>query len=202
MGKVIIDMSMTLDGFVAGPNDSIQQPLGDRGSVFHEWLLNGDITSKYNHFFKLTSSSRDVLDESSAKMGSTLVGRRTYDVVEGWRGGHPIHGGPVCVLTHEAPAEVSKGATPFTFVTDGTEIPIKQAKTVAGHKDVGVAGASTAQQCLPDGLVDEFQTHLVPVLLGNGDRLFEHIGTMNIGLETTSVIDSPGVTHLKYRVVR
>jgi len=145
MGKVILDMSMSLDGFIAGPNDGIGKPLGDGGAILHDWLFNGKMASRYNDFFKLSSSSREVFDESIETTGAIVVGKRTFDVVEGWGGSHPIHGVPVFALTHHVPEKVAKGTTTFTFVTDGIESAIEKAKAVAGGKNVGVAGANIAQ---------------------------------------------------------
>jgi dihydrofolate reductase len=121
-------------------------------------------------------------------------------IVDRWGGSHPIHGVPVFVLSHHIPEEVPKGATPFTFVTDGIESAITQAKAAAGEKYVYVlGGANIAQQCVRAGLLDEILIHFVPVLLGEGIRLFEHIGTEQIELESTRVAESPGVTHLWFR---
>jgi len=203
MGKVVVDMSMSVDGFIAGPNDNSEQPLGVGGSILHNWLFDGPAVSKHNDFFQLSNKeSRDVFDESFDNEGAIVVGRRTYDIVDGWGGSHPNHGTPVFVLTHHIPAQVHKGSTPFTFVTEGIESAIQQAKAAAGDKNVGVAGASTAQQCIKAGLVDEIHIQLVPVLLGSGTRYFDHIGMKQIQLEKTRVIDSQGVTHLTFRVIK
>ncbi|GAA0366525.1 dihydrofolate reductase family protein [Bacillus horti] len=201
MNKVIADMSISLDGFIAGINDGPTQPLGEGGEHLHKWLFEGEYSSKYNDFFKLTKTSRDVFDQSIEEEGAILVGRRTYDIVGGWEGSHPA-GVPVFVLTHEEPKNVPKGDTPFTFVTDGIRSAVEQAKAVAGKKHVGVAGASTIQQCLGAGLLDELLLHQVPVLLGKGIPLFEPTEGRAIELENTKVIEAPGVTHLGFRIMK
>ncbi|MFD1412825.1 dihydrofolate reductase family protein [Oceanobacillus jeddahense] len=198
MGKVVIDMSMSLDGFIAGLHDSQEQPLGENGAVLHSWLFNGDMVSKHSTFFKLTSENRDVLDCSLDSEGAGLTGRRTFDIVGGW-GGSPPGGSPMFILTHYPPEDFMEGDTPFTFVTDGIESAIKQAKAAAGNKVVGVSGASTAQQCLAAGLADEIHIHLIPVLLGKGIRLFESLPEQ-IQLELMRIVTDMDVTHLFYHV--
>lgn len=200
MSKVIVDMSMSLDGYIAGVNDTIERPLGEGGHAIHQWLFSGDTVSRYNEFFKLSRTSCEVFDESFASTGAIIVGRRTYDVVGGWGGNHPIRGVSVFVLTHEVPNHVPEGATSFTFITDGIESAVLQAKEAAGGKHVGVAGASVSQQCMKAGLLDEIHIHLVPVFLTRGIPLFDAKSVENLKLEKVSVIDAPGVTHLKYWV--
>lgn len=197
----MLDMSMSLDGFVAGENDHSEQPLGDNGSILHNWLFSGEMVSKYNDFFKLSSSSRVVFDESIEKTGAILVGRRTYDIVGGWGGSHPS-GVPVHVLTHNVPNEVPVGSTPFHFETNGIHRAVERAKETSGEKHVGVAGATVTQQCIKHGLLDEIHLHVAPVLLGKGVRLFDHIGDESVRLEKLDVVDSQGVTHIKYRVLK
>jgi len=178
-----------LDGFITGRNDSQEQPLGEGGMRLHDWTSN---------------TSEDLMQGgTSATIAAIVSGRRTYDLVNGWGGNHPIHGVPVFVLSHGVPEpeDVPKGVTPFTFVTDGIESAITQAKSAAGDKNIYVVGgANVAQQCISAGLLDEIRLHLVPILLGDGIRLFDHIGTKQIELESTRVIESPGVTHLWFRV--
>lgn len=198
MGKVVIDMSMSLDGFIAGPHDSEEQPIGTGGEPLHHWLFQGNASSRHSPFFKLSPESRDVLDSSFDRTGAILTGRRTFDVVGGWGGSHPA-GVPVFVLTHHPPVETPAGSTPFTFVTAGIESAVRQAKASAGTKNTGVAGASTAQQCLAAGLVDELHIHLVPVLLGEGVKLFQSLPE-SVHLEIINTIEAPGVTHLFYKV--
>ncbi len=189
MGKAVLDVSMSLDGYITGPNDSREQPLGEGGTRLHEWVR--------------TTTPELMQGGTSATTGSIVTGRRTYDLVDGFGGSHRIAGAPVFVLTHDVPATVPQGATPFTFVTDGIESALKQAKAAAGEKQVYVMGsASIAQQCLQAGLLDEIQLHLVPMLLGGGIRLFDHIGTKPIQLESVKVIEATGVIHLRFRVVK
>jgi dihydrofolate reductase len=130
-----------------------------------------------------------------------VTGRRTYDIANAWDGNGPAPGVPVFVVTHHVPEQPPQGESSYTYVTDGVESAIEQAKAVAGDKCVSVMGASVPQQCLRAGLLDEVQIHLVPVLLGGGVRLFDRLGSDRIQLETIQVVDAPGVTHLRYRVV-
>jgi dihydrofolate reductase len=129
-----------------------------------------------------------------------VTGRRTFDITNGW-GGSPPLGVPTFVVTHTVSQEWVYEGSPFTFVTDGVESAVGQAKAVAGDKDVAVGAASIVQQCIRAGLLDEIHVDLVPVLLGGGVRLFEHLGSTPIGLERTRVIEAPSVTHLTFRVV-
>jgi dihydrofolate reductase len=193
MEKVFFDLSMSLDGFIAGPNDEID-PL-------HDWLY-GLASWREPHGLAGGETNRDaeVLDESWKSTGAIVMGRRWFDVGEGPWGDDPPFRMPCFVLTHEARERLVKGATTFTFVTEGIESALEQAKTAAGDKDVAVGGANVAQQCIEAGLLDEMQLHLVPVLLGEGIRLFEHLGSEHIEPERTRVIESPAVTHLTYRV--
>jgi dihydrofolate reductase len=134
-------------------------------------------------------------------MGAFVTGRRTFDFANGW-GGRPPLGVPTFVVTHTVPQEWAYEGSPFTFVTDGVESAVEQAKAIAEDKNVTVGAASIAQQSIRAGLLDEIHVDLVPVLLGGGVRLFEHLGTEPIGLERTRVIEAPGVTHLTFRVVK
>lgn len=204
MGKVTVDMSMSLDGFIAGPNDGPERPLGDGGERLHEWVY--DLASwRERHGLEggKTDTDAEVLDEAFKNTGAVLVGRRMFDVANGWGDNPPFHM-PVFVITHDAREKlVKEGGTTFTFVTGGIESALEQAKAASGDKDVSVAGgANIIQQYLSAGLLDEIQIHLVPVLLGDGVRLFHHIGAEQIELERTRVIESPGVTHIKFRVVK
>jgi dihydrofolate reductase len=195
MAKVIFNMSMSLDGFIAGPSDDVER--------LHDWLFSGNTPSAYNEFFKLSKQSATVFDELIKTTGAIIAGRRTYDIVGGWGGSHPFHGVPLFVVSSDVPKEVPKGTTPFTFVTDGIESAIRQAKAAAAKKNVYVlGGADVAQQCLRAGLLDEIAIDLVPVLLGDGIRLFEHLGTEPIELSRTRVVEAPGVTHLRFRVIK
>ncbi len=204
MGKVAMGLTMSLDGFIAGPNDGPAQPLGEGGMRLFDWYSSGDVDYEMpgtEMVFRVSPASADLLREAHATMGASVTGRRTFDIANGW-GGKPPLGVPTFVVTHAVPREWVYEGSPFIFVTDGVESAIEQAKAVAGVKTVAVGAASLAQQCLKLGLLDEIQIHLVPVLLGDGVRLFEHLGGEPIELESTRVIETPGVTHLTFRVVK
>jgi dihydrofolate reductase len=212
MAKLIVALAMSLDGFIAGSNDGADLPLGAGGMRLLQWYFNGDTPSRTYAAaaargvrvppFKLSSTSAQVFDALLENTGAAITGRRTYDIAGGWGGNGLVPGLPLFVLTHHAPTDVPKGESQYTFVTDGLESAVAQAKAAAGDKDVRLTGASVPQQCLRAGLLDEIQIHLVPVLLASGVRLFEHLGAERIDLETISVVDSPGVTHLRYGVVK
>jgi dihydrofolate reductase len=150
--------------------------------------------------FMVSSQSVEMLREAHGRMGAFVTGRRTFDITNGW-GGNPPLGVPAFVLTHSVPQEWVYEGSPFTFVTDGVESAVEQAKVVAGDKMVAVGAASIVQQCLRAGLLDEIHVDLVPVLLGDGVRLFDHLGGP-VELERTQVIEGVGVTHMTFRVVR
>lgn len=205
MGKVTSDMSMSLDGFITGPNDGVEKPLGEGGERLHEWVY-GLASWRERHGLAGGKADRDaeVIYESFKATGAVVMGRRMFDVGEGPWGNNPPFHMPVFVVTHRARTKlVKEGGTTFTFVTHGIESALEQAKAAAGDNDVSVAGgANIVQQFIKAGLFNEFQIHLVPVLLGEGRRLFDHLGTEQTELERTRVIDSPGVTHLRFRVVK
>src|SRR5690625_202599 len=201
MSKVILDISMSLDGFITGSNDDQKQPLGDGGEAIQSWLFSGDQSSYYNDFFKLSSINREVFDESIPTTGAMIVGRRTFDIVNGWGGSHPIQGVPIFVVTHEAPKTYLEGDTRFTFVTDGIESAVRQAKEVSNGKNVSIGTASIGKQCIQAQLLDEMHLHVAPILLGKGIRLFDQIGTKLIKLESEKVVDGSDVIHLKYRLL-
>jgi dihydrofolate reductase len=204
MRKVATGLSMSLDGFIAGPNDGPRSPLGDGGERLFAWYSGGDTEYRLpgtEMVFKVSPQSAELLRAAHSKMGAFVTGRRTFDITSGW-GGRPPLGVPTFVVTHTVPQEWVYEGSPFTFVTDGVESAVEQAKAVAGDKNVAVGAASIAQQCIRAGLLDEIHIDLVPVLLGDGVRLFDHLGTEPIELESTTVIDAPGVTHLTFRVVK
>lgn len=192
MARVMTSMSMSLDGFVTGPNPRREQPFGDRNAdVLHDWL-----------FKNKTDEDIAVLDEMVKGAGATVMGRKSFDDVEGeggWGDGGPAGDLPAFVVTHRAPTKEYPAV--FRFVLDGVASAIEQAKAVAGDKVVGLHGAKIPQQALELGLLDEIQIHLVPVLLGGGIRMFEYLGR-RIDLERTRVIVTPGATHMRYNVVR
>jgi dihydrofolate reductase len=215
MTKLTLEISMSLDGFVAGPDQTLEEPLGRGGGGLHEWAVaTKAFQERHGRSGGEANADSEVLEESMRAIGATVMGRRMFSGGEGpweddpnadaWWGDHPPFGHPVFVLTHHARAPLTLGATPFTFVTDGPEAALEQARAAAGDRDVVVGGgANVAQQYLQAGLLDELNIHLVPILLGDGVRLFEnHLGPEQAGLECTGVIESPAVTHLRYRVVR
>ena len=204
MGKVATGLSMSLDGFIAGPNDGPERPLGDGGERLFNWYFSGDTeftVPSGTMVFKVAPVSAELLRETWATVGALVTGRRTFDIANEWGGRHPLDV-PVVVVTHTVPQEWVKDGSPFTFVTDGVERAVEEAKQIAGDKNVAVGAASIAQQCIKAGLLDEIHIDLVPVLLGTGVRLFEHLGTEAVELEATRVIEAPGVTHLRFRVVK
>jgi dihydrofolate reductase len=204
MGKVRTGHSTSLDGFIAGPNDGPDAPMGEGGEQLLAWYSAGDTEYKLpgtEMVFKVSPQSAELLRQTSSTTGALVTGRRTFHLTNGWGGRHPLDVA-VFVLGHTVPQEWVYEGSPFTFVTDGLESALEQAKEVAGDKDVGVIGASLVQQCIRAGLLDEIHLDLVPVLLGGGVRLFDHLGTELIELESTRVIEGAGVTHLTFRVVK
>jgi dihydrofolate reductase len=204
MGKVRTGHSTSLDGFIAGPNDGPGAPMGEGGERLLAWYAAGDTEYRLpgtEMVFMVSSQTAELLRETRTTTGALVTGRRTFDLTNGWGGRHPLDV-PVFVLTHTVPQEWVYEGSPFTFVTEGLESVIEQAKAVAGDKDVGVVGASLAQQCIRAGVLDEIHVDLVPILLGDGVRLLDHLGTEPLELESTRVIEGAGVTHLTFRVVK
>jgi dihydrofolate reductase len=205
MGKVVADITMSLDGFVTGPDDGPGRGLGENGEQRHNWVMGGPW--RYDDGkprFAPLETDRKVLQEAMGSIGAGIIGRRMFDVTGGW-GGNPPGGKDAryFVLTHTVPPEWTGPDSPFTFVTTGIEDALAQARVVAGSKDVGIGGgADVIQQYLAAGLVDELRLHLAPVLLGAGRRLFENLGDQVIELERTRVIESPYATHLDFSVRR
>lgn len=210
MAKLRFQISVSLDGFIAGPNQSEEQPLGEGGEELHEWV------------FKLTAwrqphgkeggevnASSEVFEEAVDNVGAVVMGRNMFgggpgrwgdDPWEGWWGDDPPFGMPVFVLTHHEREPLVKGDTTFIFVTDGIEAALDQAKAAAGGKDISLGGgASAAQQYLAAGLVDEMWLNVAPILLGDGARLFDNVGP-DLELEQLRAIEGPDAVHLKYRV--
>jgi dihydrofolate reductase len=215
MGMLKLDISTSLDGFVAGPNQTLDEPLGKGGEQLHEWAF---ALKAWREPHGLeggeTGPESELFEESLARTGATVMGRRMFSGGEGtweddpnadaWWGDDPPFHHPVFILTHHPREPVTKdGGTTFTFVTDGIEAALEQAKEAAGDKDVAIGGgANVAQQYLKAGLVEELTLHVAPVLLGEGTRLFEdHLGPEQVKVECTRVIESPAATHLRYRVV-
>jgi dihydrofolate reductase len=204
MSKIIVFKSMSLDGFIAGPNDEID-PLHDwlfatrpRGHAAGAW---DEAEGKTERFFGPEGINKEILFAAMAIEGATVVGRRTYDVAGGWGGKPPGHG-PYFVMTHDRPPE-DEISSAFTFVTDGIESAVRQAVAASKSGFVDLMGANVIQQGLRAGLVDEIVIQVIPVLLGEGIRLFDRLGPEHITLERTRVEAGPaGVTHLFYNVVR
>jgi dihydrofolate reductase len=194
MSKVVLDMSMSVDGFITGPDDGMERGLGVGGERLHDWLSPGGVDPESHR--PVDGPNATVFDELMAT-GAVIVGRRTFDFAGGWAGDH--HDGvPIFVLTHAAADEPAPGHA--RYVTDGIESCVAQAKAAAGGRDILLHGAATAQECLRAGLLDEMQLHLVPVLLGQGRRLFEDLPPEHIELELLRAVDGPGVLHLRYRL--
>jgi dihydrofolate reductase len=202
MSKVVIDMSMSLDGFVAGPDDGKAHPLGRHGGehVF-DWYFSGAEVYRHPVFRPEPGVNREEVDRMFGESGAFIYGRRTYEIANGWGGRHPIDGAPIFVLTHRPPADFPRGPSNLTFVTDGIASAIAQARAVARGKDIKLGGASPGKQALAAGLCDELSVHVAPYLLGGGVRLFDALPE-GIALEKLSAIDGPFATHLRYRVVR
>jgi dihydrofolate reductase len=195
MSRVIADMSMSLDGFIADTNDSVDHLFG--------WFFNGDVevpTAIEGVAFKTSPASADMLRDAFETVGALISGRRNFDLVDGWGGAHPM-GVPVFIVTHEIPEGWPRDDR-IRFVTDGIESAVAQAKEAAGDKVVGVATPSIVQQCLDAGLLDGIHVNLVPVLLGEGIPFFANLATAPVQLEGPEVVEGTGVTHLSYRVVR
>jgi len=204
MTKIVIDMTMSLDGFVAGPGDGKKFPLGQHGGMtIFDWYTSGDKEIETPLFKPAPGANREQVERMFAESGAFIFGRRTYDITDGWGGRHPVNGVPVFVLTHEPPppADVPQGPSNLTFVSDGIASAIRQARAVAGGKDVKLGGASPGKAALAAGLVDEILVHVAPYLMGGGVRLFDELPD-GVRLEKLSVADGPLATHIRYRVVK
>jgi dihydrofolate reductase len=210
MSNVRVHISTSLDGYVAGRNESMEQPLGEGGEQLHDWLValkawreaSGMEGGEEN-------ASTPVVTEAFANVGAEIMGRGKFgppgrgpwgdNPWQGWWGYDPPFHKPVFVLTHHEREPLTLSDTTFTFVTDGIQSALDRAKAVAGDKDILLGGgADMINQYLVAGLVDELELHVVPLLLGGGRRLFEGVG--HIKLEPIRTVEAPGVTHLKYRV--
>ena len=214
MSKVVAEISTSLDGYVAGPNPTLENPLGEGGDQLHEWAVRLK-SWRETHGLPDGESGPDdeLLAESVATTGAVVMGRQMFSGGEGpweddanangWWGDEPPFHKPVFVLTHHAREPLVLKGTTFTFVTDGLDSAIDDARAAAAEQDVLVAGgADTIDQAISAGLVDELQLHLAPVLLGAGARLFDGVAPELPRFEITQVIESPLVTHLRYRVVK
>jgi dihydrofolate reductase len=213
MSKVRAHISISLDGYVAGPNQTQEDPLGEGGERLHDWLV-GLKTWREPHGLDggEENASTAVVAEENANVGAEIMGRGKFgpasrgpwgdDPWRGWWGDDPPFHKPVFVVTHHEREPLTLSDTTFTFVVDGIESALAQARQAAGSRDVFIGGgADIINQYLAAGLVDEIELHVVPVLLGGGERLFAGVGP-DVKLEPVRVVEAPGVTHLKYRVVR
>jgi dihydrofolate reductase len=196
MSATVLYMSMSLDGFVAGPNETPDNGLGDGGDRLHEWIFAGSPTEHAGVPGRPPGVNGAMMDELMAT-GAVLAGRGTVEPAGHWGGDH--HSGvPIFILSRRPEAEAAQWPL-VTYMSD-VEAAASAAKEAAGEKDVLVHGVGTAQLALAAGVLDELQIHLVPVLLGEGRRLFEHLGAGHIELEQTRIVEGEGVTHLRYRV--
>jgi dihydrofolate reductase len=213
MSTTRFQLAVSLDGYVAGPDQSVEKPLGVGGEDLHEWMVDLEAWRRQHGLEGgEVNASTPVVEELQSNVGATVMGRNMFGggpgpwredpPWNGWWGDNPPFHTPVFVLTHHPrePLEM-EGGTTFTFVTNGIESALEQAKQAAGGRDVLLGGgANVVQQYLAAGLVDEFELHVVPILLRGGERLLENVG--NFKVEQVRAIEAPGVTHIKYRVVR
>jgi dihydrofolate reductase len=214
MSRLRCHISISLDGFVAGPNQSEENPLGEGGERLHDWVVRLAVWREAHGMEggEVTESSR-VLEESLENVGAAVMGRNMFgppgggpwgdEQWKGWWGDDPPYHYPVFVVTHHPrePLEM-EGGTTFHFVTDGIERALDQAREAAGGKDVGLwGGGDVVGQYLAAGLLDELELSVAPVLLGDGARLFDNVADAEVRLEQVRAVEAPGVTHLKYRVV-
>lgn len=192
MSKVIFDVSMSLDGFVKASGATPDEPLGKGGERLHEWAMDGD------------PANSELLAASVAEAGAFIGGRRTYDDSIRWWGADGPTGAarvPLFILTHQAPADTPDNGV-YTFVTDGIDSALRQARGIADGRNIYVMGGpNVASQFIRAGLVDQVGIHLVPVVFGGGDRLIDHIGD-HLQLEVANVVDTPQATHLLYDIVK
>jgi dihydrofolate reductase len=193
MAASVLYMSMSLDGYIAGPDDGPGNPGGDRFMRLHEWFVTPD-----GEFYRPSGPAGQFIDEIDAT-GAVLAGRRTVEQVDHWGGNH--HGVPIFVPSHRPPGPSVANYPLVTYVPDGIASAMAQAKAAAGDRDVLVHGAYTAQRALEAGVLDELQIHQIPVLFGGGRRLFEVLPS-RVELEIVRVIDTPDATHIRYRVRR
>ncbi len=211
MSSVTCQISISLDGFVAGSDQSLDNPLGEGGMRLHEWAFATDTwREQHGQGDGERSADSEIAEEGMQGIGAFVMGRNMFgggdgpwdESWTGWWGGDPPYHAPVYVLTHhEREPLPMDGGTTFHFVTTGIESALEQARTAAGDQDVSIAGgASTVNQYLAAGLLDELHLHIVPVVLGAGERLLENVGDPR--LEPIEVVSSPAVTHVKYRVIR
>lgn len=196
MGNVITGFTMSLDGFIAGPNDDIRQ--------LFKWFGSGDTPFPVpgtDMVFQISRASAEVIGPLWASIGAMVTGRHDFDVSDAW-GGKPPYAWPSFIVTHTPPQAWVKEGSPFTFITDGVESAVEQAKRVARDKHVVVGGTTIVRQCLKAGLLDEIHIDLASMLLGDGKRLFDHLDAAPIELERLHIIEGTDVTHIGFRVVK
>jgi dihydrofolate reductase len=213
VGKLRFEISISLDGYAAGPNQSEEHPLGEGGMQLHEWIVKlAAWREPHGREGGEVNASTPLVEESRRGVGASMMGRNMFgggpgpwgeDPWQGWWGEEPPFGMPVFVLTHHEREPLTLGDTTFTFVTDGIESALAQAREAAGGQDVALGGgAEVAQQYLSAGLVDQMQLNVVPILLGDGARLFDGGAGTGLKLEPILVVETPEVTHLRYAVRR
>lgn len=201
MSDVVVDISMSLDGFVTGPDDFQGQGLGLGGEPIHNWVMGGPWTYGSDHTVGgATGVDKQVLDSTMSVGGAAVIGRRMYDVTDGWGDSDPF-GIPIFVVTSRPHPTRTSGRTTYHFVTDGVAGAVRQAREAAGGKLVAIGGgARVIQQAIAARLPDELRLHISPVLVGSGKRLFEHLGPALPALEQVDVQVSPNATHARYRM--
>jgi len=205
MVKVTTGFSMSLDGFVAGPNDGPENSLGDGGDRIFKWYFSGDATHEVpsgTGTFRMSKDGADMVQEASQSAGVLVTARRTFDIARAWGGKHPMNV-PIVVVTHKVPQEwINKPGSPFTFVTDGVVSAIEKARQIAGDKSVVVGAPSVVKQCLQAGLMDEIHIDLIPTLLFGGISLFDHLGIQPVDLQIVEVNATAEVIHITFRVIK
>jgi len=213
MSKVKASISVSADGYVAGPNQTEENPLGEGGEALHDWAFPLEVWRREHGMDGgEVNASTQVVEEELADVGAEIMGRGKFgppgggpwgdDPWRGWWGEDPPFHKPVFVVTHHEREPLTLSDTTFTFVTDGIEPALERAREAAGEKDVFLGGgADSINQYLAAGLVDELELHIAPLILGGGERLFDGVGP-DLKLEQFRAVEAPGVTHLKYRVIK
>jgi dihydrofolate reductase len=203
MGKVTTGFSMSLDGFVAGPNDSPDNSLGDGGDRLFKWYFTGDPIVEIplgEGTMNMSREGGEMVKDAARTAGVLVTARRTFDIAHAWGGRHPMDV-PMVVLTHQVPQEWVYEGSPFTFITDGIESAIVKAHQIAGDKDVVIGAPSVVKQSLNAGLLDEIHIDLIPLLLGKGTRLFDSLEIDPVDLRLDEVRTGSGVLHLTFSVI-
>ncbi|MBA3274936.1 MAG: dihydrofolate reductase family protein [Chloroflexia bacterium] len=203
MGIVGLDKSVSLDGYITGPNPGPDSPLGDGGTRISDWMMADPADDGASGSRQLSDAYHELFDDVFTPGGAIVMGKRMFEMIDGPDGWVAPDGTPFTwpcfVLTHEVRETVTKGQTRFTFVNDGIESALAQARLAAGEDNIGIAGASVSRQFIRAGLLDEITIHLVPVFLGGGVRLFDDLGISPRDLEFAGGKQVAGVTHLRFR---